>query len=383
MQQNMPALDGDPQQLFDVVIAGAGPAGAATAIILRQNGYRVALIDSISATQPKVGESIPAATSRLLKRLGIEQLADLLASHEYKPCIANASAWGSDHWVYQDAFTNPEGHGWHIDRKRFDAALRERAITAGVVYLKGKVRLIEAQEGGYQIDWRSTEIASKNAMIQTKWIIDATGRASKIARLLEISKTAYSEQMAAVGWFHAPDNDQDQVTRIKSVRNGWWYTALLPNQTRIAVFHGLLATVRQLTHQPTAFIQAFESAQLLNIPSTDWQLKQAIQARDASVSLLNTLAKDYFLAVGDAALSFDPLSSQGIFFALYSGIQGAETVIRREEFGAITLPFERYTTQVQRVFQANQKSRAYFYQSERRFLEETYWNLVSKSIFGR
>ena len=166
---------------YDIVVVGAGPAGSATAIILAQAGYRVAIIDSISPRRPKVGESITAATMRLLRRIGINSLSDLLTSNQYKPCVANVSAWGSNQWVYQDAIQNPEGHGWHINRKQFDKALLRRAIEHKGVFIKGKLRTVQKNKEGYAINWFRSDKKKSNAIIHTKWIIDATGRASKVA----------------------------------------------------------------------------------------------------------------------------------------------------------------------------------------------------------
>ena len=182
--------------------------------------------------------------------------------------------------------------------------------------------------------------------------------------------------MAAVAWLKLPE-DVDQTTRIKSVSNGWWYTALLPNKKRIAIFHGLLDSVTKLVYHPTKFMEALIRENLISASTEVLLLEEKIQARDASVKLLKEVAQDHFLAVGDAALSFDPLSSQGIFFALYSGIKAAEAIIVSEQSNNTAVAFANYSKQVQQVFKSNEKSRAYFYNQETRYRMKKYWQQVS------
>jgi 2-polyprenyl-6-methoxyphenol hydroxylase-like FAD-dependent oxidoreductase len=54
---------------YDIVIVGAGPAGCAAALRLRQQGLRVALVDDVKQGRLKVGESLPGASIRLLQSL--------------------------------------------------------------------------------------------------------------------------------------------------------------------------------------------------------------------------------------------------------------------------------------------------------------------------
>jgi flavin-dependent dehydrogenase len=132
---------------YDVIVAGAGPAGVAAATVASQAGLRVCLLDETRDQQFKVGESLPGAALRLLRRLGIPDLSTILNGDEFKPCAANASMWGSDEWSYQDAIVNPEGGGFHILRHRFDAALLNYAISVGVHFVPAKLNSV-SQAGG-------------------------------------------------------------------------------------------------------------------------------------------------------------------------------------------------------------------------------------------
>ncbi|MGB1242382.1 MAG: tryptophan 7-halogenase, partial [Chitinophagales bacterium] len=356
---------------YDVIIVGAGPAGSASAISLAQKSLKVGLIDIIHPNRPKVGESIPAAIKRLLQRLDIKGIESILRPNEYKSCISTASAWGENQWHYQDAILNPEGNGWHIDRNAFDAALYQQALEKGVIPIRNQVKSVTVQEDYYTVKLKS-QTENSNSILHTKWLIDATGRASKVGRSLGFEKEKLSEQMAAIAWVNTIE-DCDFSTRIKSVNNGWWYTALLPNQKRIIAFHGLLDEVQQRVHAPDVFIESFNNANLVKNKISSSQITGKIQGKDASFGKLTTIAQHRFFAVGDAAVAFDPLAAQGIFFALYSGIQASEAIIKSQENPTLKDTFcSTFVEQIERVFQYNQKTLKLHYNNEIRFLNEAY-----------
>lgn len=363
---------------YDVVIAGAGPAGCASAITLKQAGFCVCLVDKVTDGVRKVGESLPGAINRLLNRLGIDGLQDLLPEQHVKRCVANASAWGSNEWIYQDALLNPEGGGWHVDRHCFDAALRQKAALLNIPFYATRIARIKvipdgrAEKPEYRVLFDS-RTAFPTESIQTNWLIDATGRNAFVSRKFSINRVKVGQQMAAVCWIKAVREDRDRTTRIKSVPHGWWYTARLPDGSRVISFHGLPAQVAALVKCPTAFFQRFNEASLLPYVVSNSSLIE-MKATDASLTRSQTVATNGLVCVGDAALALDPLASQGVFFALYSGMKGAEAIAKSFANPSImNVVLQDYQMQINRVFEANQRSRMYFYTSELRYVSEPYW----------
>lgn len=361
---------------YEVVIAGAGPAGCAAALVLHRAGRRVCLVDDAPVDGLKVGESLPGAARRLLHQLGIAGLESLLAPADYHACVANASAWGSEQWTYQSALANPEGGGWHLNRAAFDAALRRHAEAAGVPRYTAQVaemtRLFTTDEAGWLVQLKPTG-QGEPAALHAAWVIDATGRRAYVSRRQHLEREQLDQQMAAVGWVPAGAHDADRTTRLKSVPTGWWYTARLPAGRRVICFHGLPVAVAAHLKNPAAFLAAFDATGILP-HATSPAGPVEIRGMDASVARLPRAATTGLLAVGDAALSFDPLSSQGIFFALYSGIKGADTIMNvLAAPHQQTTALENYQAQVNRVFEANQRSRKHYYASEFRYLSEAYW----------
>lgn len=354
---------------YDVIVAGAGPAGVAAATVASQAGLRVCLLDEPSEQLLKVGESLPGAALRLLRRLGIPTLSAILRSDECMPCVANASMWGSDVWTYRDAIADPEGGGFHIVRHRFDRALLSYAISVGVDFVPRKLTAVSQGDGANLL----VTTAGKG-MLSGRFLVDATGRAAVVSAKLGVRRKRVSDQVAVVGWFRHGDKDFDNTTRVKGIEDGWWYTARLPQGLRVAAFHGLSGKVSRLKKQPERFVECANDAHFLpNTLSLD-HLAQPLKIVDASVGMCERVAGTAWLSVGDAALSFDPLSSQGIFFALYSGIRGGEALIQCLAYPvSIQRALSEYRMKVQRVFESNQLARRLFYESERRFSDSAYW----------
>ncbi|MBL4772212.1 MAG: hypothetical protein JKX98_00955 [Alcanivoracaceae bacterium] len=53
----------------------------------------------------------------LFKQLNIWQE---FLSDNYDPCLGNRSVWGHSELGYNDYLFNPMGHGWHLNRQKFD-----------------------------------------------------------------------------------------------------------------------------------------------------------------------------------------------------------------------------------------------------------------------
>ena len=70
-----------------------------------------------------------------------------------------------------------------------------------------------------------------------RWIVDASGRRRVIPRKLEVDMEKQDELLAFYGIFSTNQQDYITDTIIEAVETGWWYSSLLPNGTRVVVFH--------------------------------------------------------------------------------------------------------------------------------------------------
>jgi flavin-dependent dehydrogenase len=348
-----------------IAVIGAGTAGSAAAIRLRQLGHRVLLIERSETSDLQIGESVPGAILRPLQTLGFRSLEDLLSPEEFRKCPAIASSWGDDEWYFKDSFRNPEGGGWQILRHRFDVKLRKRALEMGCEWLEGSFERLETGKNQPQLVIRKPGGSTETISVES--IIDSSGRNSKLINQLNIKKNRSHEQAAVYTWLKIP-GDALPVSKLKTEEKGWWYTSLLPDELRVVSFHCLPETAREYQRNPELFAATLNATGMLPQSVSAGQFVKPLQARDASTALASKICGANWVAVGDAALSFDPISAQGIFFALYSAIRGAEALVSENR----AFP-QAYEAQVRQIAHTNNSLRMQYYTSELRYLETPYW----------
>ncbi len=160
---------------FDVVVAGAGPAGSVAALVLARGGARVALVDKASFPRDKAcGDLIGPRGVGLLDELGVSvpdagQGADLL--------IVGPSGHRSRLPAFRGR-TYP-GHGVVIPRVVLDDALRTAAIEAGAEPIRARVSGVDRPPGGPV----RALITSDGRRLAADAFIGADGALSPVARL--------------------------------------------------------------------------------------------------------------------------------------------------------------------------------------------------------
>jgi flavin-dependent dehydrogenase len=167
---------------------------------------------------------------------------------------------------------------------------------------------------------------------RTRLLVDAGGRGSSVARGLGARRIV--EDRLVCGWLHGVDQPgrQSGLTHIEAEPDGWWYTAPLPDNRRVVAFHtdADLAAATIAAAGPTALLRRVSALGLFPdvLTGSGFTPIGGGGFCAAHSTALTPSVGEGWLAVGDAALSFDPLSSQGLFNALYTGLAAAEAADR-------------------------------------------------------
>lgn len=317
-----------------IVILGAGIGGCIAALALAPF-YSVLLVDQHTEPEARTGECLAPAAGRILHKLGLTGLlADgHIGSHGL------LSYWGTQTPTLIDQLANPDGHGWHLDRQLFEQQLRDLVMQRAVrclwpAYFSHSVQ----QPDGWLLQLKHN---NELLQVQSQLVIDATGRHSRFARSLGISRQNLDQQLSV--WLTALVKVRKHISVLSSVPEGWWYSAPLPKLPGVAALQAdaeqaegqarLFAFQMQpgqfdkrLSQSSAAFLQAAAQASGFGtlvqqiIPGTE-TLHGVVAANS---SKLERCCGDGWFAVGDAAMSFDPLSSQGIFNAMATAMQLAD-----------------------------------------------------------
>jgi flavin-dependent dehydrogenase len=352
---------------YAAVVAGGGPAGAAAALALARAGRRVLLVAAGSATPP-VGEALPPVGRALLGELG---LLDAFLRQGHAPSHGNASAWGSGELATHDFLFGLHGHGWHLDRARFDAGLREAAREAGAeVTSPARVAGAARTADGWLLAVTSAGHVREAACA---WIVDATGRGAAIARRHGAVRVRHDRLVAVHARFRPLHGaDQDGRTLVEAAPDGWWYTARLPRGERVAAFladPGDSEARRLLA--PDAFEDALAGTSHVRAALAGYALASRPRGADAGSARLASAAGDGWIAAGDAAVSFDPLSSHGILNALHTGTLAGKAVHAHLAGDASALT--AYGQHVEAIHAAYLRHLADYYAMERRWPDRAFW----------
>ena len=362
--------------IFDAVVIGGGPAGSAAAITLANSGHRVQMLEKRDTVSFKIGEMLPPAAGVILRDLGV--WGDFMSSGEHLPCYGNLSAWGSEVLQETDFIFDPHGHGWHLDRPVFDRFLRERAGKAGAGLLPiSNVLQMEFEDSLWHLQIKTA--TGEKEHIRCRWLVDASGRQRIVARSLNIPYKVIDELVGYYMLFRRSDGsseeDNDSRTLVEACPNGWWYTSLLPQKKRLVVFmtDKDLSPFNNREKSRDRFMSLISESRHIKklIVKYSYRGGEGVRSIAARSGRSAEFCGDRWLAVGDAAFSCDPLSSQGIMTALFTGLKAGEyigSVLRGEpDAGGI---FEERLKSVYNAYLQNLKS---FYELEKRWPHDPFW----------
>ncbi|MCV2489177.1 NAD(P)/FAD-dependent oxidoreductase [Geodermatophilus sp. YIM 151500] len=350
----------------DVLVIGGGPAGAATSVALARRGRSVTLVARPPGRGPRLGETVPAGIVTTLARLGLWR-AFLADGH--LPSAGTVACWGGLTPFERDALFDPYGCGWHLDRARFEATLLATAEDAGVDVRAGTVRDCTPDGDG----WTVRVTGPLPATVRAGWVADASGRAARVARTRGAGRLRCDRLVGLARFARTPDGGEDTDTRtvVEATEAGWWYVAPLPGGRAVAV---LFTDADLLPRDPGGRTRCWTDLLATTRLARD-RLGGAsdlspLRAAPADSGVLAPPCGRRWVAVGDAAQTWDPLSGRGIATAMASAPAAAEVLVARHPD---TVALDCYARQVRDVFGAYLRERAVQYGRERRWVHSPFW----------
>jgi flavin-dependent dehydrogenase len=304
-----------------------------------------------------------------------------LASGSHAPCAGIHSAWGSDDLYARDYMFSVHGHGWNLDRARFDAALARLADEAGATVLLG-TQLSKLHTGDHGWIGCLKGDARGNVTVEARFLVDATGRTAAIARRLGSRRRLQDRLVALCG--RTPslqrENEGDRRLVIEATPTGWWYVAPLPAGGCMAVLFSDSDLLPRGSAASTIWAGSLASTRHARIAVPAGRLAPTIRRCGAHTSILEPMSGERWLAVGDAACARDPLSSSGIPSALQSGAAAADAISR--SLTGETSALEQFTASARSDFARYLVERQYFYAREQRWQNAAFWRRRSVHTEG-
>ena len=295
------ANDNQPSVKFDLVVIGAGPAGAAAAMAGRNAGLSVALIDKSTFPRNKLCGGLVTERSRNAIRAVFKSLPAREVFH-----IGTLGAW---HWKGEQlaSFTLPDNL-WFTMRYDFDNVLCQAAISQGAIDYTGR-RWKTLDQANNTLTMENGEVLHFGALI------GADGVTSPVA--VQLFGRAFDPETI---WFaletecaRAPDEKQTMVIDFRSTNSGYGW--LFPKNHTLTV--GVVGVQRENPDMQQALMELVPKDMVAGkvkgafLPFGDYR---------------KTPGKGNIVLAGDAAGLIDPLTGEGIALALESGAFAAKAV---------------------------------------------------------
>lgn len=353
----------------DVLVVGAGPAGATAAFNLAPT-RKVMLVERRPRAAPRIGESLIPAARRLLSDMG---LLEAFETEGHARCHGNRSVWGTPEPIETDFLRDPDGPGWHLDRARFDVWLRAAAVLRGAKLL-APARIAAIKHDG--AIWHVTiETGGRPLHAAARVVIDAGGRTARVARQFGAGRRVHDRLVC--GWMHGradPSGPGAGFTFVEATEDGWWYSAPLPGSRRVLAFHtDADLPAARIARDRRALLERTRSTRELSalLGACGFAADGACGFTAAHGASLEPCAGMAWLAAGDAALALDPLSARGLFNALLTGLAAAEAADRYLSNEADALA--EYDQTIMRMWDGYRRALATWYRAETRWRDKAFW----------
>jgi len=360
----------------DVAIIGGGPSGAAAALSLRQirPALRVILVEASRYHKWRVGESISPGCLQLLDSLGC---GERFRAEGFLESFGTRSAWGAELPYDHEYLFHTQGSGWQVDRVRFDAMLAESAEAADVE-VRREARLTGsewAEEQGWNLEIREGDTA---VAMEARFVVDASGRAAAFAMRQGAERIVADRLAGAFMRFRFPAGSAPADTRtfVEAAEDGWWYSSIAPDSEGACAVVAWMSDSDLIRGRNLATADAWMS-HLVRSGFTAARVASgvpdmAVEVRTAQSQRLTQVTGPGWVAAGDAASTFDPLSSQGILKALRSGKLASFVAVDFLEGRVESL--QRYENLVAGEFQQYLAGRTWYYRQERRWPDSPFWS---------
>ena len=319
----------------DVLIVGAGPAGAVAAIVLARAGARVRLIDRAVFPRDKLcGDTINPGTLAALRRLG------LAAAVEERALPIDGMIVTGEGGIAVEGRYPRDQRGLAISRRDFDAMLLEQAVAAGAAF-----ECVAAREAW--VDGAASApvirgiVAANGARHQlpAKVVVAADGRRSTVAFGLRLARHPPRPKRWAIGaYFEDPIRSTFGEMHIRRGR----YIGVAPLGGGISNVCLVLPWSGLGRAEPKACDFSDPPGLLRKAIAAEPALRDRFGGRAPlrTPIMLGPLAVDVvrrdmagLLLAGDAAGFIDPMTGDGLRFAVRGGELAAAAALDALEHG--------------------------------------------------
>lgn len=320
----------------DIVVIGAGPAGAVVATLLNAKGYRVRILERQYFPRFSIGESLlPQCMEFLAEANMLDAVHEHVEQHHFQFKNGAAFVRGEDrsNFDFRQKFSEGRGTTFQVQRAAFDHVLAQEAERQGVEITWGHT-LVNIEFEGSNSTLTVEDETGNNYTIDTRFVLDASGFGRVLPRLLELDRPSDFPSRTSLFTHiedHIPAGDFDREKILITVhhqhKDVWFW--LIPFAHGRCSF-GVVAR--------SDFFKDFSedlNERMAQIIETEPTLKKLLAgakfdtpARELSgyASNVSRLWGPGFALLGNAGEFLDPVFSSGVTIAMKSASLAAKAL---------------------------------------------------------
>ncbi|WP_296247756.1 NAD(P)/FAD-dependent oxidoreductase [Pseudomonas sp. UBA4194] len=320
-------------QTRQVVVIGAGPAGAIAATLLKRQGHDVVVIERQRFPRFSIGESLLCHCLDFVEQAG---MLEAVQAAGFQLKNGAAFAWGERRsaFDFRDTFTAGIPTTFQVQRARFDQLLADQAEAQGVeIRYEEEITGFDATQTRLQV----RRLDGSTYLLQATFVLDASGYGRILSRLLDLETPSDFPVRQAV-FTHIEDRidsadfDREKIliTTHPEHRDIWFWTIPF-SDGRCSL--GVVAAKEHfegLDDDLDACLKAF----VAQTPSLQGVLRDAVWDTPARTiggyaANVRTLHGPGFALLGNAAEFLDPVFSSGVTIAMRSASMAAGLLDRQ------------------------------------------------------
>jgi flavin-dependent dehydrogenase len=216
---------------IDIIIIGAGPAGSTSAALLSKLGHKVLIVEKSKFPRFVIGESLLPQNMVFYKEAGLEHVLNN-GNHQYKDGAQFLCGDEFKDINFENKFTAGPFSTFQVKRHSFDQEITKAVSKMGVdILFEHELTKVELDQEAAPVIAQIHNIKeNKNVEIHAKFIVDASGLAKVLPKLLDIP-TEYKAQNRASYFNHIKttkatsfDNNKILITVDETNKENWFWT---------------------------------------------------------------------------------------------------------------------------------------------------------------
>jgi flavin-dependent dehydrogenase len=333
-----------PENIYDAIVVGGGPAGSTAGAVLASKGRRVLILERERFPRYHIGESLIPFTYFMLERLGlIEKMKESHFTKKYSVQFVSQDGRASQPFYFFSHWDHDASRTWQVQRSEFDLMLLNNAREKGAEVSEEVTVRDLIQPNGVVTGVRAQTKDGKTHEFHAPITIDCSGRdAFAISRHGWKVRDPYLNKIAVWTYYQGamrdPGVDEGATTIAYVPDKGWfWYIPLA----------GDIVSVGVVAEKDYLFRDGKDLATIFHREAGISKWVEAHLAQGRQIGPYRVTAEfsyrsrycgaDGLLLAGDAFAFLDPVFSSGVCIALYSGeaaANAADEALKRGDFSA-------------------------------------------------